>query len=149
MKSHYRGHKMAVWLNLIPQLHRPGDAEVSMRHHHFREREPHYYAGMRKLDELFMIFCQTLFINKIHDNFFSSQSTNKGNVREESYTRPKQHYQNGVVNGAQESRQEGFVPECTPDTTLGESLLDTEEPLILNEEEEELLQRLATRHYYR
>nr|XP_050861736.1 neuroligin-4, Y-linked-like isoform X2 [Vespula vulgaris] len=45
MKSHYRGHKMAVWLNLIPQLHRPGDDDVSMRHHHFREREEHYYAG--------------------------------------------------------------------------------------------------------
>lgn len=70
-------------------------------------------------------------------------------MREESYTRPKQHYQNGVVNGAQESRQESYGPECTPDPTLGESLLDTEEPLILNEEEEELLQRLATRHYYR
>lgn len=36
---------MALWLNLIPQLHRPGDAEVSMRHHHFKEREQHYYAG--------------------------------------------------------------------------------------------------------
>lgn len=51
---------MAVWLNLIPQLHRPGDAEVSMRHHHFREREPHYYAGMRELDEnllSFVTFC--------------------------------------------------------------------------------------------
>lgn len=48
MKSHYRGHKMALWLNLIPQLHRPGDPEVSMRHHHFREREPHYYAGKYK-----------------------------------------------------------------------------------------------------
>lgn len=70
-------------------------------------------------------------------------------MREESYTRPKQHYQNGVVSGAQESRQEAFGPECTPDPTLGESLLDTEEPLTLNEEEEELLQRLATRHYYR
>lgn len=45
MKSHYRGHKMAVWLNLIPQLHQPGDKDVSMRHHHFHEREPHYYAG--------------------------------------------------------------------------------------------------------
>lgn len=45
MKSHYRGHKMAVWLNLIPQLHRPGEPEVSMRHHHFHEREPHYYSG--------------------------------------------------------------------------------------------------------
>ncbi|KAK9701244.1 hypothetical protein QE152_g30732 [Popillia japonica] len=43
MKSHYRGHKMAVWLNLIPQLHQPGDDDVSMRHHHFHEREPHYY----------------------------------------------------------------------------------------------------------
>jgi neuroligin len=45
MKSHYRGHKMALWLNLIPQLHQPGDPEISMRHHHFKEREPHYYAG--------------------------------------------------------------------------------------------------------
>lgn len=46
MKSHYRGHKMAMWLNLIPQLHRPGDDDVSMRHHHFRERGDHYYAGI-------------------------------------------------------------------------------------------------------
>lgn len=48
MKSHYRGHKMAVWLNLIPQLHRPGDDDVSMRHHHFRERGDHFYAGNKK-----------------------------------------------------------------------------------------------------
>jgi len=45
MKSHYRGHKMAVWLNLIPQLHQPGDEDVSMRHHHFHERGEHYYSG--------------------------------------------------------------------------------------------------------
>ncbi|KAI5704214.1 hypothetical protein M8J75_003061 [Diaphorina citri] len=48
MKSHYRGHKMAVWLNLIPQLHQPGDEDVSMRHHHFHERANHYYAGVVK-----------------------------------------------------------------------------------------------------
>ncbi|XP_024082761.1 neuroligin-4, Y-linked-like [Cimex lectularius] len=45
MKSHYRGHKMAVWLNLIPQLHQPGEQDVSMRHHHFHERANHFYAG--------------------------------------------------------------------------------------------------------
>ncbi|OXU25995.1 hypothetical protein TSAR_009173 [Trichomalopsis sarcophagae] len=44
MKNHYRGHKMAVWLNLIPQLHQPGD-DVSMRHHHFREKGDLFYAG--------------------------------------------------------------------------------------------------------
>jgi hypothetical protein len=44
MKNHYRGHKMAVWLNLIPQLHQPGD-DVSMRHHQFREKGDTYYAG--------------------------------------------------------------------------------------------------------
>lgn len=53
MKSHYRGHKMAVWLNLIPQLHRPGDDDVSMRHHHFRERGDHFYAGKKK-DKIFI-----------------------------------------------------------------------------------------------
>lgn len=46
MKSHYRGHKMAIWLNLIPQLHQPGDEDVSMRHHHFHERADKYYQGV-------------------------------------------------------------------------------------------------------
>lgn len=52
MRSHYRGHKMAVWLNLIPQLHQPGD-DVSMRHHHFHEREPHFYAGELRFTFIF------------------------------------------------------------------------------------------------
>lgn len=46
VKSHYRGHKMAMWLNLIPQLHQPGDEDVSMRHHHFREHGDHFYSGI-------------------------------------------------------------------------------------------------------
>ncbi|XP_054286780.1 neuroligin-1-like [Macrosteles quadrilineatus] len=45
MRSHYRGHKMSVWLNLIPQLHRPGDRDVAMRHHHFQERDHRHYDG--------------------------------------------------------------------------------------------------------
>ncbi|KAG8224186.1 hypothetical protein J437_LFUL002308 [Ladona fulva] len=44
-KGHYRGHKMSLWLNLIPQLHRPGGDDVSMRHHHFPEEGPAYYDG--------------------------------------------------------------------------------------------------------
>ncbi|KAG5870537.1 hypothetical protein JTB14_011947 [Gonioctena quinquepunctata] len=45
-KDHYRGHKMSLWLNLIPQLHRPGEGdEVSMRHHHFQEEDDQYYDG--------------------------------------------------------------------------------------------------------
>ncbi|XP_012274343.1 neuroligin-1 [Orussus abietinus] len=43
MRSHYRGHKMSLWLNLLPQLHRPG-YEVSMRHHHLVE-SPSLYEG--------------------------------------------------------------------------------------------------------
>ncbi|XP_058130589.1 neuroligin-1-like [Anopheles ziemanni] len=122
MRTHYRGHKMALWLNLIPQLHRPGDPEVSMRHHHFREREPHYYAG---------------------------------SVRAESFSRPKSLYQNGLINDAQESRQESFGTECTPDPTMGEVLQeagggpgDTPGNVLTEEEEEELLEKLANRHYY-
>ncbi|XP_053604570.1 neuroligin-1-like isoform X2 [Plodia interpunctella] len=41
VKSHYRGHKMALWLHLIPQLHRPGAAP---RHHQFRSH-PDMFAG--------------------------------------------------------------------------------------------------------
>ncbi|XP_053679732.1 neuroligin-1-like [Anopheles nili] len=121
MRSHYRGHKMALWLNLIPQLHRPGDPEVSMRHHHFREREPHYYAG---------------------------------SVRAESFSRPRSLYQNGVINDAQESRQESFGTECTPDPTMGEVLQENGGPgdiipnVLSEKEEEELIEKLANRHYY-
>ncbi|KAK6623595.1 hypothetical protein RUM43_009447 [Polyplax serrata] len=45
MKSHYRGHKMSLWLNLIPQLHRPGVDDLNMRHHHFQEESAQFYDG--------------------------------------------------------------------------------------------------------
>lgn len=47
MRSHYRGHKMSLWLSLIPQLHRPGVdmPDTGMRHHHFQEDNPNYYEG--------------------------------------------------------------------------------------------------------
>ncbi|CAK1549816.1 unnamed protein product [Leptosia nina] len=47
MRSHYRGHKMSLWLSLIPQLHRPGNdlPDAAMKHHHFLEESPTYYDG--------------------------------------------------------------------------------------------------------
>ncbi|GJQ70043.1 putative carboxylesterase family [Trypoxylus dichotomus] len=114
MKSHYRGHKMAVWLNLIPQLHQPGDDDVSMRHHHFHEREPHYYAGA---------------------------------VRAESFTRlpPPLH-----PASMTDHHTIGAGTECVPNTTTEDDSenADTTSDEAEDEEEGELLQRLATRHYY-
>ena len=46
MRSHYRGHKMSLWLNLLPQLHRPG-YEISMRHHHLAESPTLYEGAVR------------------------------------------------------------------------------------------------------
>lgn len=47
MKNHYRGHKLSLWLNLIPQLHMPGDLnELSIRHHHFSESDAKFYDGI-------------------------------------------------------------------------------------------------------
>ncbi|XP_051158312.1 neuroligin-1-like isoform X1 [Leptopilina boulardi] len=46
IRSHYRGHKMSLWLNLLPQLHRPG-YEVSMRHHHLLESASLYEGAVR------------------------------------------------------------------------------------------------------
>ncbi|XP_046384881.1 neuroligin-1-like [Ischnura elegans] len=45
MRSHYRSHKMALWLNLIPQLHHSQDEEDMSPHHEFLEKEDQYYAG--------------------------------------------------------------------------------------------------------
>ncbi|KAI5634722.1 carboxylesterase family domain-containing protein [Phthorimaea operculella] len=41
-RSHYRGHKLALWLHLVPQLHRPGAAPP---HHQFRAVHPDMFAG--------------------------------------------------------------------------------------------------------
>ncbi|CAG7721708.1 unnamed protein product [Allacma fusca] len=45
IRSHYRGHKMALWLNLIPQIHLPGGADVTMAHHSFPDDNPELYVG--------------------------------------------------------------------------------------------------------
>ncbi|XP_014362989.2 neuroligin-1 [Papilio machaon] len=47
MRNHYRGHKMSLWLSLIPQLHRPGNdlPDAAMRHHHFQDDNANYYEG--------------------------------------------------------------------------------------------------------
>lgn len=37
---------MSLWLNLIPQLHRPSEGDdTSMRHHHFQEEGEEFYDG--------------------------------------------------------------------------------------------------------
>ncbi|KAJ1520059.1 hypothetical protein ONE63_004286 [Megalurothrips usitatus] len=50
-ESHYRGHKMSLWLNLLPQLHRPGLDELNMRHHHLEEGAQ-YYDGLVRTQTL-------------------------------------------------------------------------------------------------
>lgn len=107
MKSHYRGHKMAVWLNLIPQLHRPGDDDVSMRHHHFRERGDHYYAGP---------------------------------VRDEWYTPLP-------LTGTTRSSASSTTA-CSTSTGDDSLIEDITSVLDDSEDDAELLQRLASRHYY-
>lgn len=91
-------------------------------------------------------------IGLIYLDWLGNLSEYTGSVRAESFTRPKQIYQNGIINNVQESRQETYGPECTSDPTFGEALQDTEEPLNSDDDEideDELLDRLATRHFYR
>lgn len=72
IKNHYRGHKLSMWLSLIPQIHSPGDSpDLSMRHHHFIEENPQFYDGKRifAVDAsfgkaqifIFFIFCLSKF----------------------------------------------------------------------------------------
>lgn len=47
MKSHYRGHKMALWLHLIPQLHNPNEVDFTNHHHQFNETDLYNIFGKR------------------------------------------------------------------------------------------------------
>jgi neuroligin len=33
LKNHYRAHRLSFWLNLIPDLHKPGNDDVPLSHH--------------------------------------------------------------------------------------------------------------------
>lgn len=141
MKSHYRGHKMAVWLNLIPQLHRPGDDDVSMRHHHFRERGDHYYAGT-------IMFCRAknLILNFLdwYIYILVNESLSflllSGPVRDEWYTPLPL---TGTTRTSSSS-----TTACTT-STGDDSLIEDITPILDDSEDDaELLQRLASRHYY-
>ncbi|XP_023245257.1 neuroligin-4, X-linked-like [Copidosoma floridanum] len=107
MKNHYRGHKMASWLNLVPQLHQPAGDDVSMRHHHFREKGDLFYAGP---------------------------------VRDEWYTPitlPGVARTGSTSTTACATTSDNSENSETENNVLGESKDDAE-----------LLQRLASRHYY-
>ncbi|XP_065212948.1 neuroligin-1-like isoform X2 [Planococcus citri] len=42
LKNHYRAHKLSFWLNLIPELHKPGSDDVPPSHHQFQPEEIMY-----------------------------------------------------------------------------------------------------------
>lgn len=40
LKNHYRAHRLSFWLNLVPDLHRPGGDDVPRSHHDLIDDEP-------------------------------------------------------------------------------------------------------------
>ncbi|CAH0600144.1 unnamed protein product [Chrysodeixis includens] len=39
LKNHYRAHRLSFWLNLVPDLHRPGGEDVPPSHHQLEHEE--------------------------------------------------------------------------------------------------------------
>ena len=50
LKNHYRAHRLSFWLNLVPDLHKPGSDDVP-RSHHLLDMDK-----VRFIPEEFMIF---------------------------------------------------------------------------------------------
>ncbi|KAF5307776.1 hypothetical protein FQR65_LT06647 [Abscondita terminalis] len=40
LKNHYRAHRLSFWLNLVPDLHKPGGDDVPASHHALLDNEP-------------------------------------------------------------------------------------------------------------
>ncbi|KAK4880729.1 hypothetical protein RN001_008875 [Aquatica leii] len=40
LKNHYRAHRLSFWLNLVPDLHKPGGEDVPASHHALQDNEP-------------------------------------------------------------------------------------------------------------
>ena len=45
MRNYYHSCKMSLWLNLFPLLHRPGEDDLNIWHHHFQEEVTQFYVG--------------------------------------------------------------------------------------------------------
>lgn len=39
LKNHYRAHRLSFWLNLVPDLHKPGGDDVPLSHHQLLDNE--------------------------------------------------------------------------------------------------------------
>ncbi|XP_022670080.1 neuroligin-1-like isoform X3 [Varroa destructor] len=53
VKDHYHAHRLSLWTHLIPQLHRPGGAEVGPLHHLLEDHDnPLSYDGRIVADQL-------------------------------------------------------------------------------------------------
>lgn len=50
IKNHFRAHQLSVWLRLIPELHRTGMEDVTLRHNMFHNHENNLYDGVVKND---------------------------------------------------------------------------------------------------
>ncbi|XP_054158657.1 neuroligin-4, X-linked-like [Oppia nitens] len=47
VRDHYHSHRLSFWLQLIPDLHKPGDEDVYLRHHLLQDHEnPLTYDGV-------------------------------------------------------------------------------------------------------
>lgn len=122
---------MAMWLNLIPQLHRPGDTEVSMRHHHFREKEATHYDGAIRAESLVR-----------PRGFYGQEMINSG--VQESRQDPK------IVDCRPEDTLL-LVSDEAADGELGGDDTDENDFSAVDDEEaeEEVLQKFMKKHYFR
>ncbi|XP_044750776.1 neuroligin-1-like [Coccinella septempunctata] len=126
MRNHYRGHKMSLWLNLIPQLHRPGEPvdDISMRHHHFQEEGDQYYDGS--------VRAQTnqkpSFIHGVPDTALTSRTTTS-NPTSSTPAPPKS-----------DTAVQATTTECPPNVTLAV-------PSISKNNHNNLLRKLASNQY--
>ncbi|KAL1494858.1 hypothetical protein ABEB36_010376 [Hypothenemus hampei] len=121
-RDHYRGHKMSLWLNLIPQLHRPGDGDdLSMRHHHFQGDDAKDYDGLVR-DQLKERPSYIHFVN------LPTVPTRKASSTTSMPTPPPPKSDTAL---------QATTTECPPNTTI---VMQTKNP-------NNLLRKLASNHY--
>ncbi|XP_021956468.2 neuroligin-1 [Folsomia candida] len=163
MKSHYRGHKMALWLNLIPQLHQSGGSDVAMLHHNFRDERPEFYEGVVREqlkhqtgeDLLAYPAAGSAILNKGH----SSASSREGGKPPEAgdgegggAAEDGEDYGGGANKGAimypTLSPAVMSTSECPPNTTNSTGMLEGGPGTGGASGDRDLVRQLAAAHYH-
>lgn len=120
-KNHYRAHRLSFWLNLIPDLHKPGNDDVPMSHHMLENDGDNVddKSAVKPISPRGDDRPSNITIGGIFSSFFNASSTSRGNRSTSSANVQKSRNQLPQSNGIDHDLYDDHHSATPPPTEDG------------------------------